>query len=106
RAMREYGASLPVGEIEHEIDILQNRARLVGRSAREQAVFNASVAKYGANWRTASAQFKTAAGDLDKMQRVMATIEEVMKGFNEKNPFLALADAMNWVGQEIESASA
>jgi TP901 family phage tail tape measure protein len=105
RVMREYGASLPVGEIEHEIDILQNRLRLVGRSAREQAVFNASVAKYGANWRTASAQFKAAAGDLDKMQRVVATIEDVMRGFNEQNPFFALADAMSWVGQEIESAS-
>lgn len=64
KAYNQLWASQPIGKLKAETIQRQAQIALIGKGAREQAIYNAAVSEFGANWMYADQAFKDAAGSL------------------------------------------
>lgn len=83
KAYNQLWASQPIGKLRAETIQRQAQIALIGQGAREQAIYNAAVSEFGANWMYADQAFKDAAGSLYDVNYELERATELHDTFME-----------------------
>lgn len=83
KAYNQFWASQPIGKLKAETIQRQAQIDLIGKGAREQAIYSAAVSEFGANWMYADQAFKDAAGSLYDVNYEMERSTELHDSYME-----------------------